>query len=205
MKIFKFLILLIITVLILSVASVAGTIRDHRRILSNLDDTPPSPSDTAPMATPFDTFEGGILSLEIDYDVQKTGDDIYVYILSNLPDNYELSAELSNVDAVKKELGFDNISASSLTSEQMTQLNEQSYTSRERSIVKDGVGTFFFQNPPQGQPLDLHVTSPIIASQPLSVRELLGEQGANFEGTHVVFLEEVNDKSITFFTSFIID
>lgn len=207
-KILKALMLLVLSVLIFCAASIAGVRNDDKRAkrLAQEQVEAEAAEAAAPkdISSPYTPYSGGVLDLQIDYEVQVSGSDVLVSVVSNLPDGYELTGELSNIEDVKKELGFEGVSSSALTADEMNSINEHTYNSRDKNFVTNGVCNFTFKEPPTGQ-LDLKITSPITKLQPSAVQELLGEKGANLQGNYVVYLEEVADKSVNFTASFVVE
>ena len=207
-KLIKTLFMLIIALAVFAGASIAGVRNDDKKekrlALETEESAAKADEALQDITSPFPSYSGGILELQIDYEVQLSGGNAVVTVVSNLPDGYDLTAELSNVEDVKRELGFEGVSSSALTPEQMNSINEMTYSKRKKNFVKNGVSDFVFEAPPEGQ-LDLKVTSPITRLQPSTVQDILGEQGVNLQGAYVVYLEEVSDKSINFNASFILE
>lgn len=206
-KIIKFLGTLILCAVIFSVASVAGVFRDRHVAAKNAialaEEQALLAAQPKEVTSPYEQAQAGApFDLQMDYDVQVVGNDLQISIVTNLPDTFELTAELSNVEDVKKELGYANISASALTQEQMNEINARTYNKKEGNFVTNGVCKFHFSQPPTGQ-LDLKVTSPITSLQPSTVQHVLGEKGANLQGSYVIYLENMDDKSINYTESFL--
>ena len=202
-KIIRVIMSLLIAAIVLSAASIGGTVRDSLRYQDPQEQDEPGENYDPPrdISSPFDSFTGGVLTLEMDYEAQSSGNNVYVTILSNLPDEYQLITELTNVESVRRELGYDSISPTALSPEQFAEIEERTYSVTERGFMRNGTCRLFFPTPPTGQ-LDIRVTSPVTGQQSLAIRELLGPHGENLQGPYVVFLEELNDKSINYTASF---
>lgn len=208
-KILKFLGMLILCAVIFSAASVGGVFRDRHVAAQNAialaEEQALLASQPKEVASPYEQAQGGApFDLQMDYEVQIVGDDLQISIVTNLPDTFELNAELSNVEEVKKELGYANISASALTQEQMNEINAKTYSKKEMNFVTKGVCNFYFSAPPTGQ-LDLKVTSPITSLQPSTVQHVLGEKGVNLQGSYVIYLDNMDDRSINYTASFLFE
>lgn len=146
---------------------------------------------------------GDGINLQMSCDADITADGVIIIVTTNLPDGVELSAETTNIDAVKKELGItDNSHATD--KDKYSMLIERTYNDKAKDFVKSGVAYFNFKNLPKGE-ITINVTMPILRLQSAAVRKVLGEKGENLNGDYVVYLSEFDDKTISYKDSFIIE
>ncbi len=149
--------------------------------------------------------DGADINLKIDYDVFYKNGKIQLLVKSNLPDGVELHAEITNITAVKEELGISELRPESLSKEQFDLLMSNTYTETGIDYVIDGATWFLFNPAQKGSAFDLAVTMPLLQLQSEEVREKLGNRGEKLSGNYVISVPEKGDKTIDFRSSFDIE